>query len=163
MPYPFPKASVANKILQNLENLPPVDAYQNRISNAGAQLGSARCEYKGASKMNNDLFEKATRLNETLFEQFSKAAEMQMDAFRRYADVTMEQAQKVSEVRDMEGLKAVTGDQAETLKSLSEQFSNDWKAWQDYFNETREQVRKVFEKAPEPDATPAKTTPKAAK
>ena len=45
---------------------------------------------------------------------------MQMNAFRRYADVTMEQAKKVSEVRDLESLKSLTGDQAETLKSLSE-------------------------------------------
>ncbi len=74
---------------------------------------------------------------------------MQMNAFRRYADVTMEQAKKVSEVRDLEGLKSLTGDQAETLKSLSEQFTADWKAWQDYFNESREQIQKVFEKTPE--------------
>ncbi|MCL7945763.1 phasin family protein [Marinobacter sp. ATCH36] len=113
--------------------------------------------------MSNDLFDKATRLNETLFEQFNKAAEMQMNAFRRYADVTMEQAKKVSEVRDLEGLKAVTGDQAETLKSLSEQFTADWKAWQDYLNETREQVQKVFEKAPEPKEETAKPGPKATK
>ena len=90
--------------------------------------------------MNTELFEKATRLNETLFEQFGKAAEMQMNACRRYADVTMEQA--------------------ETLKSLSEQFTADWKAWQDYFNESREQIQKVFEKAPEASAKPGPKTAK---
>lgn len=95
--------------------------------------------------MNTDLLEKANRLNETLFTQFSKATEMQMDVFRRYADVAMEQARKVSEVRDLDGLKQVTSEQAETLKSLSEQFTSDWKAWQDYLTETREQVQKVFE------------------
>jgi gas vesicle protein len=48
-------------------------------------------------------------------------------------------------VRDLDGLKQITSEQAETLKSLSEQFSSDWKAWQDYLTETREQVQKVFE------------------
>jgi len=101
--------------------------------------------------MSTDLFEKANRLNQTLFAQFSKATEMQMEAFRRYADVAMDQARKVSEVRDLDGLKQVTSEQAETLKSLSEQFTNDWKAWQDYLTETREQVQKVFDaEAPEP-------------
>ncbi|MBE0484588.1 phasin family protein [Marinobacter sp.] len=94
--------------------------------------------------MNTDLFEKANRLNETLFTQFTKATEIQMEAFRRYADVAMEQARKVSEVRDLDGLKQVTSEQAETLKSLSEQFTSDWKTWQDYLNETREQVQQVF-------------------
>jgi phasin family protein len=83
-----------------------------------------------------------------------------MNAFRRYADVTMEQAKKVSEVRDLESLKSLTGDQAETLKSLSEQFTADWKAWQDYFNESREQIQKVFEKAPEASAKPGPKTAK---
>ncbi|SNC67753.1 phasin family protein [Marinobacter sp. es.048] len=110
--------------------------------------------------MNTEFFEKATRLNETLFEQFGKAVELQINAFRRYADVTMEQAKKVSEVRDLEGLKSLTGDQAETLKSLSEQLTADWKAWQDYLNESREQIQKVFEKASEVSAKPG---PKAAK
>lgn len=107
--------------------------------------------------MTNEMFEKATRLNETLIEQFGKAAEMQMDAFRRYADVATEQAKKVSEVRDLDGLKSVTGDQAETLKSLSEQFTADWKAWQDYFSEAREQIQQVFDapKAETPKAKPA--------
>nr|BBJ03657.1 hypothetical protein YBY_15050 [Marinobacter nauticus] len=95
--------------------------------------------------MSTDLFEKANRLNQTLFAQFSKATEMQMEAFRRYADVAMDQARKVSEVRDLDRLKQVTSEQAETLKSLSEQFTSDWKAWQDYLTETREQVQKVFE------------------
>ena len=72
----------------------------------------------------------------------------------------MEQAKKVSEVRDLDGLKTLTGDQAETLKSLSEQFTADWKAWQDYFNDSREQIQKVFQKAPEETA---KAGPKAAK
>jgi len=72
----------------------------------------------------------------------------------------MEQAKKVSEVRDLESLKRLTGDQAETLKSLSEQFTADWKAWQDYFSESREQIQKVFEKEPEETAKPG---PKAAK
>ena len=76
------------------------------------------------------------------------------------ADVTMEQAKKVSEVRDLESLKSLTGDQAETLKSLSEQFTADWKAWQDYFNESREQIQKVFEKAPEASAKPGPKTAK---
>ena len=72
----------------------------------------------------------------------------------------MEQAKKVSEVRDLESLKSLTGDQAETLKSLSEQFTADWKAWQDYFNESREQIQKVFEKAPEASAKPGPKTAK---
>jgi phasin family protein len=110
--------------------------------------------------MTNDLFEKATRLNETLFEQFSKAAEMQMNAFRRYADVTMEQAKKVSEVRDLEGLKTLTGDQTETLRSLSEQFNADWKAWQDYVKDSREQFGKVFENIPEETSEPGPKTAK---
>ncbi len=70
---------------------------------------------------------------------------MQMNAFRRYADVAMDQARKVAEVRDLDGLKQLTTDQAETLKSLSDQFTQDWKAWQDYFSETRDQRQKAFE------------------
>lgn len=95
--------------------------------------------------MTTNLFEKTNRLNETLLEQFSRASEMQMNALRGYADVAMEQAKKVSEVRDLDGLKTVAADQAESLKSLSEQFTADWKAWQDYFNESREQIQQAFE------------------
>nr|WP_284709266.1 phasin family protein [Marinobacter sediminum] len=106
------------------------------------------------------MLEKANRLNETLFQQFSKAAEMQMNAFRRYADVAMGQARKVSEVRDLDSLKALTGDQAETLKSLSEQFTSDWKAWQDYLTETRDQVQKVLRDAPSESTEASPTGPK---
>ena len=57
---------------------------------------------------------------------------------------------KRGQVDCLDGLKQVTSEQAETLKSLSEQFTSDWKAWQDYLTETREQVQKVFEaEAPE--------------
>lgn len=111
--------------------------------------------------MNNELLEKATRLNETLFSQFSKAAEMQMEALRRYTDVAMDQAKKVAEVRDLDGLKSLTADQAETLKSLSEQFTSDWKAWQDYFADTREQVQKVFEADEKEPVKDKASTPKA--
>ena len=79
-----------------------------------------------------------------------------MEAFRRYADVAMEQARKMAEVRDLESLKTLTTDQAETLKTISEQVSADWKAWQDYANETREQLQQVFEAKPA-DNTAEKT------
>ncbi len=65
----------------------------------------------------------------------------------------------MSEVRDLEGLKSLTGDQAETLKFLSEQFTADWKAWQDYFNESREQIQKVFGKTRKKPPKPARKLP----
>ncbi|MBU2955432.1 phasin family protein [Marinobacter sp. F3R08] len=105
--------------------------------------------------MNREFFEKTTRLNEILLEQFGKASKLQMDTFHRYADVTVEQAQKVSEVRDLEGLKCLAGDQAETLKSLGEGFTADWKAWQDYFSESRQKIQQVFDKSPEEKTEPA--------
>ena len=110
--------------------------------------------------MNTDLLKKASRLNETLINQFGKAAEMHMEALRRYADVAMDQAQQAAEVRNLDDLKTLTTHQAETLKSLNDQLTNDWKAWQNYFSETRERVQSAFETETSESSTETKASAK---
>ncbi|MBR9870161.1 MAG: phasin family protein [Gammaproteobacteria bacterium] len=110
--------------------------------------------------MNTDLLEKASRLNETLINQFGKAAEIQMETLRRYADVAMDQAQQATEVRNLDDLKTLAANQAETLKSLNDQFTSDWKAWQNYFSETRERMQRIFETETSKPSTETKTSAK---
>ncbi len=102
--------------------------------------------------MIDNTFEKVSRLNKTILEQLTKAAEMQMTAFQRYSEIALKQVTSATEVRDAEGLKDLTSAQSETLKTLSEQFTADMKAWQDYVSEAREQFQKAISDATEPGA-----------
>ena len=91
-----------------------------------------------------ELVERATRFNETLFEHFTRATELQVLTFRRYADTAVEQARKVNDVKDLDDLKRFSQEQAAALKTMSDQFAEDWQAWQEYFNQSREQLKHLF-------------------
>lgn len=92
-----------------------------------------------------ELVERATRFNETLFEHFTRATELQVLTFRRYADTAVDQARKVGEVRDLDDLKRFSREQAEALKTMSEQFAEDWQAWQEYFDQSRAVLKHLFD------------------
>lgn len=91
-----------------------------------------------------ELMDRAARLNETLFSQFSKAVKLQMDSFQAYTSIAMEQSRQATQTLSASDLKALPETQTQALESFNTQVSKDWKNWQDYMVEAREQLKSVF-------------------
>ncbi|MGV8843199.1 MAG: phasin family protein [Pseudomonas sp.] len=103
-------------------------------------------QVNGFNDKSRELMDRAVRLNETLFSQFSKAAKLQMDSFQAYSNIAMEQSRKATEALSANDLKALPETQTQTLESFNAQVSKDWKNWQDYMVEARDQLKTVFTK-----------------